>query len=139
LKALKELGVRIAIDDFGTGFSSLNSLSQLPIDVVKIDKSFTDTLGTRNDAIIGALVDVASAFELKVVAEGVESEDQVQRLLGLGCDFGQGYLFGRPVPAFGIERMFRSQADAGELSAMVPRTITLPDPNAELYPIRSAT
>jgi diguanylate cyclase (GGDEF)-like protein/PAS domain S-box-containing protein len=139
LKALKELGVRIAIDDFGTGFSSLNSLSQLPIDVVKIDKSFTDTLGTRNDAIIGALVDVASAFELKVVAEGVESEDQVQRLLGLGCDFGQGYLFGRPVPAFGIERMFSSQADASELSAMVPGTITLPDPNAELYPIRSAT
>jgi diguanylate cyclase (GGDEF)-like protein/PAS domain S-box-containing protein len=139
LKALKELGVRIAIDDFGTGFSSLNSLSRLPIDVVKIDKSFTDTLGTRNDAIIGAVVDVASAFELKVVAEGVESEDQVQRLLGLGCDFGQGYLFGKPVPAFGIERMFSSQAGTGQLGAMAPGTITLPDPNAGLYPIRSAT
>jgi diguanylate cyclase (GGDEF)-like protein/PAS domain S-box-containing protein len=139
LRALKELGVRIAIDDFGTGFSSLNSLSQLPIDVVKIDKSFTDTLGTRNDAIIGALVEVANAFELKVVAEGVESEDQAQRLLGLGCGFGQGYLFGKPVPAFGIERMFSSQARAGVPSAMVPGTITLPHPDAGLYPIRSAT
>jgi diguanylate cyclase (GGDEF)-like protein/PAS domain S-box-containing protein len=139
LRALKELGVRIAIDDFGTGFSSLNSLSQLPIDVVKIDKSFTDTLGTRNDAIIGAVVDVASAFELKVVAEGVESEDQVQRLLGLGCGFGQGYLFGKPVPAFGIERMFSSQAGTGQLGAMAPGTISLPDPNAGLYPIRNAT
>jgi diguanylate cyclase (GGDEF)-like protein/PAS domain S-box-containing protein len=112
LKALKQLGVRIAIDDFGTGFSSLNSLSRLPIDVVKIDKSFIDTLGTRNDAIVGAVIDVASAFDLEVIAEGVESEDQAQRLLGLGCAFAQGYLFGRPVPAFGIERMFSSRPGA---------------------------
>jgi EAL domain-containing protein (putative c-di-GMP-specific phosphodiesterase class I) len=58
------------------------------------------------------VIDVASAFDLEVVAEGVESEDQAQRLLGLGCAFGQGYLFGRPVPAFGIERMFSSRPGA---------------------------
>ncbi|HUC37339.1 MAG TPA: EAL domain-containing protein [Acidimicrobiales bacterium] len=112
LNALKQLGVRIAIDDFGTGFSSLNSLSRLPIDVVKIDKSFTDALGTRNDAIIGAVVEVAGAFDLEVVAEGVESEDQVERLLGLGCKLGQGYLLGRPVPTHGIERVLSARAGA---------------------------
>lgn len=112
LKALKQMGVRIAIDDFGTGFSSLNSLSRLPIDMVKIDKSFTEALGTRNDAIIAAVVEVARAFDLEVVAEGVESEDQVSRLIGLGCTLGQGYLLGRPVPAPGIERVFRPRAQA---------------------------
>jgi diguanylate cyclase (GGDEF)-like protein/PAS domain S-box-containing protein len=112
LTALKQLGVRIAVDDFGTGFSSLNFLARLPIDVVKIDKSFTDALGTRNDAIIGAVVNVANAFDLEVVAEGVETEAQVELLLNLGCSFGQGYLFSKPVPAAGIERMFSSPADA---------------------------
>ncbi len=112
LRALKQLGVRIAIDDFGTGFSSLNSLSRLPIDLVKIDKSFTEALGTRNDAIIGAVVEVAGAFDLEVVAEGVESDDQVSRLIGLGCTLGQGYLLGRPVPSQGIERIFGSKAGA---------------------------
>ena len=96
LQALRRLGLRIAIDDFGTGFSSLNSLSRLPIDVVKIDKSFVDALGTRYDAVVGAVVDVASAFELAVVAEGIEREDQRQRLIDLGCALSQGYLFGRP-------------------------------------------
>ncbi|MHB8593582.1 MAG: putative bifunctional diguanylate cyclase/phosphodiesterase, partial [Acidimicrobiales bacterium] len=103
LHALRRLGVRIAIDDFGTGFSSLNSLSRLPIDVVKIDKSFIDGLDTRYDSVIGAVIDVASAFDLSVVAEGVEREDQADRLLALGCRFGQGFLFGRPVPADEVE------------------------------------
>ena len=98
LQALRRLGVRIAIDDFGTGFSSLNSLSRLPIDVVKIDKSFIDELGTRYDAVIGAVVEVAGAFDLKVVAEGIEREEQRARLEELGCPFAQGYLFGRPGP-----------------------------------------
>jgi diguanylate cyclase (GGDEF)-like protein/PAS domain S-box-containing protein len=110
LKALKELGIRVAIDDFGTGFSSLNSLSRLPIDVVKIDKSFTDSLGTRNDAIVGAVVEVASAFHLDVVAEGIESETQRDLLIHLGCKFGQGFLLGRPVPAAAIEELFRSKS-----------------------------
>jgi diguanylate cyclase (GGDEF)-like protein/PAS domain S-box-containing protein len=98
LQALRRLGVRIAIDDFGTGFSSLSSLSRLPIDVVKIDKSFIDALGTRYDAVIGAVVEVAAAFDLTVVAEGIEREEQRERLIQLGCAFAQGFLFGRPAP-----------------------------------------
>jgi sensor c-di-GMP phosphodiesterase-like protein len=96
LEALRRLGLRIAIDDFGTGFSSLNSLARLPIDVVKIDKSFIDVLGTRYDAVIGAVVEVAEAFDLTVVAEGIEREEQRDRLIDLGCPFAQGYLFGKP-------------------------------------------
>ena len=103
LHALRQLGVRIAIDDFGTGFSSLNSLSRLPVDVVKIDKSFIDGLGTRYDSVIGAVVDVAGAFDLTVVAEGVERQEQVDRLLELGCHMGQGFLLGRPLAAELIE------------------------------------
>ena len=112
LNALKQLGVRIAIDDFGTGFSSLNSLARLPIDLVKIDKSFVDALGTRNDAIVGAVVSVAQAFDLDVVAEGVESEEQVAALQRLGCQTGQGFLLGRPLPAMGIQRMLSAKASA---------------------------
>ena len=103
LEALRRIGVHIAIDDFGTGFSSLNVLSQLPVDVVKIDKSFIDGLGTRYDAVIRAVVEVADAFDLAVVAEGVEREDQLERLRELGCRYAQGYLLGRPVPAPAIE------------------------------------
>jgi diguanylate cyclase (GGDEF)-like protein/PAS domain S-box-containing protein len=99
LHALRRLGVRIAIDDFGTGFSSLNSLSRLPIDVVKIDKSFVDGIGTRYDAVIGAVVEVAEAFDLSVVAEGVEHPEQVERLKALKCHLAQGFLLGKPVPA----------------------------------------
>jgi diguanylate cyclase (GGDEF)-like protein/PAS domain S-box-containing protein len=106
LQALRRLGLRIAIDDFGTGFSSLNSLSRLPIDVVKIDKSFIDALGTRYDAVVGAVVEVARAFDLRVVAEGIEREEQRQRLLELGCPFAQGYLFGKPAVPAEVETLF---------------------------------
>ncbi|HUY64627.1 MAG TPA: EAL domain-containing protein [Acidimicrobiales bacterium] len=105
LHALRRLGVRIAIDDFGTGFSSLNSLSRLPIDVVKIDKSFIDGLGTRYDSVIGAVVEVAAAFDLSVVAEGVERVEQADRLREIGCRYAQGYLFSRPVPAQQVEHL----------------------------------
>ena len=98
LQALRRLGVRIAIDDFGTGFSSLASLSHLPVDVVKIDKSFIDALGTRYDAVIGAVIEVAKAFDLSVVAEGIERAEQRDRLLDIGCTLAQGYYFGKPVP-----------------------------------------
>ncbi len=106
LQALRRLGLRIAIDDFGTGFSSLNSLARLPIDVVKIDKSFIDALGTRYDAVIGAVVEVAAAFDLTVVAEGIEREEQRDRLIDLGCPFAQGYLFGKPAPPEDLAHLF---------------------------------
>jgi diguanylate cyclase (GGDEF)-like protein/PAS domain S-box-containing protein len=120
LEALRRLGLRIAIDDFGTGFSSLNSLARLPIDVVKIDKSFIDALGTRYDAVIGAVVAVAEAFDLTVVAEGIEREDQRERLIDLGCPFAQGYLFGKPAPPSDLEHLFVPATTAAGLRAAAP-------------------
>lgn len=97
LHGLKELGVRLAIDDFGTGFSSLFSLSRLPVDIVKIDKAFIDGLGSRYDAVVTAVVTMGRAFDLDVVAEGIEEEEQRDRLVNLGCRYAQGYYFSRPL------------------------------------------
>ncbi|MBI5937751.1 MAG: EAL domain-containing protein [Betaproteobacteria bacterium] len=99
--ALEELGMRIAIDDFGTGFSSMSYLKRLPILVLKIDRSFVrDILTDPEDmAIASAIVSLGRALGLTVVAEGVESEAQLQALLPLGCDEGQGYYFARPMDA----------------------------------------
>lgn len=95
---LSDLGVQIAIDDFGTGYSSLQYLRQLPIDFLKIDKSFIDDVQTNDNAevIIRTITSMAKNLNLKTVAEGVETEEQFQLLKELGCDFFQGYLFGRP-------------------------------------------
>ncbi len=101
LGALSEAGVGICLDDFGTGYSSLSWLTQFPVDVVKIDRSFTDELGVdeRKTAIVNALIQVSHELGFSVVAEGVETPEQAAMLIGLGCDNGQGFLFGRPVPA----------------------------------------
>ena len=99
LAALSRAGIGISLDDFGTGYSSLSWLTQFPVDVVKIDRSFTDELGIdeRKSAIVSALIQVSHELGFSVVAEGVETELQSERLLALGCDRGQGFLFGRPV------------------------------------------
>jgi EAL domain-containing protein (putative c-di-GMP-specific phosphodiesterase class I) len=101
LTALRDVGVRLAIDDFGTGYSSLTHLRRFPIDVLKVDRSFVNGLGTnRNDSsIVRAVVGLARAMELTTIAEGVERPDQAEQLATMGCDHAQGYLFGRPVPA----------------------------------------
>jgi EAL domain-containing protein (putative c-di-GMP-specific phosphodiesterase class I) len=100
LRRLAEAGVHISLDDFGTGYSSLSWLTQFPVNVVKVDKSFTDEVGIddRKTAIVSAVVAVSHELGFTVVAEGVETEEQAGRLLDLGCDHGQGYLFGRPLP-----------------------------------------
>ncbi|MEJ2638348.1 MAG: EAL domain-containing protein [Desulfosarcinaceae bacterium] len=104
LKRLKNLGIKIAIDDFGTGYSSLSALKAFPIDTLKIDRTFVQ--GIENDphdkAIAQSVIALASAFELKVVAEGIESAGQASRLRALGCNHGQGYLFAPPLP---VDRM----------------------------------
>lgn len=99
LAALSRAGIGISLDDFGTGYSSLSWLTQFPVDVVKIDRSFTDELGIdeRKSAIVSALIQVSHELGFSVVAEGVETDLQNERLLALGCDRGQGFLFGRPV------------------------------------------
>jgi len=99
LQALRRVGVRLAIDDFGTGFSSLSSLSVLPVDIVKIDKAFVDGLGSRYDAVVSSVVTLADAFGLDVVAEGIEAPEQRDRLIALGCTFAQGFLFSVPLDA----------------------------------------
>ncbi len=99
LEALKRLGVQLAIDDFGTGFSSLGYLSRLPIDVLKVDRSFVSRLGfdSRAKSIVAAVLMLAKGLNLTVTAEGVETEIQERELRGLGCVHGQGYLFSQPM------------------------------------------
>ena len=101
LLRLSELGVSIAMDDFGTGYSSLSHLRELPVDIVKIDRSFVDGLG-RSDgdaALVGAVIAMAQALGIVTIAEGVETDAQAEWLRERGCDLGQGYLFARPQPA----------------------------------------
>ena len=101
LRALKELGVLLAIDDFGTGYSSLSYLQRFPLDVLKVDRMFVHELEGDNGGreIVSAVISLAHALGLEVVAEGVETEQQFEALRDLDCDFAQGFLFSRPVPA----------------------------------------
>jgi diguanylate cyclase (GGDEF)-like protein/PAS domain S-box-containing protein len=114
LQALRELGVSIAIDDFGTGYSSLNYLKRFPITAVKIDSAFIRDLATSEGdaAIVSAVVGIARALKLRVVAEGVETEEQLSFLRRRSCDAAQGYLFSRPVSAAMLpERMTEHRFD----------------------------
>jgi diguanylate cyclase (GGDEF)-like protein/PAS domain S-box-containing protein len=106
LRDLRSLGLHLSVDDFGTGYSSLTYLKRFPIEAIKIDKSFVGGLGIEAEAtsIVEAVVRLGQALGLRVVAEGIESPLQLSRLRELGCDRGQGYLFGRPRPANLIER-----------------------------------
>jgi EAL domain-containing protein (putative c-di-GMP-specific phosphodiesterase class I) len=120
---LKELGTRIAIDDFGTGFSSLQYLSQLPIDILKIAKPFVDGLGTGRHGespLVQAIIDVGQSLSLEVVAEGIEREEQVAHLLDLGCRIGQGYLFARPQEASAIDALLSERGAEGWGSVALP-------------------
>ncbi len=105
LTALNRAGVRVALDDFGTGYSSLSWLSQLPVSTVKIDRSFVADLGLddRKSSIVRAIIEVSHDLGFDVVAEGVETDHQRDWLLAAGCDRGQGYLFGHPVPAAQVQ------------------------------------
>jgi diguanylate cyclase (GGDEF)-like protein/PAS domain S-box-containing protein len=106
LRDLRSLGLHLSVDDFGTGYSSLTYLKRFPIEAIKIDKSFVTGLGIESEdtSIVEAVVRLGQALGLSVVAEGIESPLQLSRLRDLGCDRGQGYLFGRPRPANLIER-----------------------------------
>jgi diguanylate cyclase (GGDEF)-like protein/PAS domain S-box-containing protein len=105
LHALRRLGVRLAIDDFGTGYSSLNYLKRLPVDILKIDRAFITQVATHAEdkALVDAVVSLGQALRMSTVAEGIETDDQWAMLRSLGCDYGQGYLFGRPVAPSSIE------------------------------------
>ena len=108
MTVLSRAGCRFAIDDFGSGYSNLLSLSQLPFHTLKIDRSFIDKLaeGAEAQTFVRAIIELAKAFELEVIAEGVESPTQAHLLRQLGCDLGQGYFFGGPTPALTHFRNF---------------------------------
>ncbi|MDQ1565918.1 MAG: hypothetical protein QOF96_798 [Actinomycetota bacterium] len=107
LQSLAALGVQIAIDDFGTGYSSLSYLRRLPIDILKVDKTFIDDIADqdRDSTVARAIIGLAQTMELAIVAEGVEHHEQVAELRLLGCDFAQGYWFAKPLHVDGVEAM----------------------------------
>jgi diguanylate cyclase (GGDEF)-like protein/PAS domain S-box-containing protein len=109
LEGLKGMGVRLAIDDFGTGYSSLSYLRELPIDVLKIDKSFVDgiTVSTQRLALVEVIIRIAKTLGLTVIAEGIESEMQRDMLVSMGCRYGQGYLLATPMPADEAQALLR--------------------------------
>ena len=119
LKAVRATGVRIALDDFGTGYSSLSYLGQLPIDKIKIDQCFVRNLPQDQEAaaVIRAVMTLADSLNKTVVAEGIETDDQAWLLALAGCQVGQGYHFGRPMPGADIVRMIEANLPLAEVRA----------------------
>jgi EAL domain-containing protein (putative c-di-GMP-specific phosphodiesterase class I) len=114
LLAIRALGVTIAIDDFGTGFSSLSYLAKLPVDTLKIDRSFVEMVSASGGlTLVSVIINLAHALKLNTVAEGVETDEQLRQLRSLGCDEMQGYLFGEPVPVESFEQKYLSPSRGG--------------------------
>jgi EAL domain-containing protein (putative c-di-GMP-specific phosphodiesterase class I) len=117
LVALERLGVRLAIDDFGTGYSSLAYLQRFPVKLLKIDRVFAHGLREGHDgaALIRTILALAEMLSLETVVEGVEDAEQCEHLRRLGCSSGQGYFFGRPVPANEIDALLASSATSSDI------------------------
>ena len=123
LEELRDLGVRLAIDDFGTGYSSLTRLQEMPVEVLKIPKPFVDALaGVSGKATLArTVVRIGDTIGMKTVAEGIETVEKWQQLRHLGCDYGQGYLFGKPVAASVLEEHFeRSMGAVNKRASSTP-------------------
>jgi EAL domain-containing protein (putative c-di-GMP-specific phosphodiesterase class I) len=125
LAELKSIGVKLAIDDFGTGYSSLSYLRDLPIDVVKMDKSFVEGIADSDQrlALAEGIVQIATTLSLEVVAEGIETEVQRDLLSSMGCHYGQGYLLAMPMPARQAVELVRNGLSATPL-VPEPRALT---------------
>jgi EAL domain-containing protein (putative c-di-GMP-specific phosphodiesterase class I) len=119
LEELHSQGVRIAIDDFGTGFSSLGHLRRLPVDLIKVDRSFIQRIehDAKDAAITANLASLAHALGVLAIAEGIESEGQLESVRKLGCDLAQGFLFARPAPADAVTRLLAEQGGGAQTSA----------------------
>ncbi|QYG93112.1 EAL domain-containing protein [Iamia sp. SCSIO 61187] len=116
LRALHDLGVRLAIDDFGTGYSSLSYLRQFPIDILKIDRSFVDTITDGDDIppIVRGLLDLGRTLDLEIIAEGIENAAQHEGLRREDCEMGQGFLFARPMPAADVDRLLAERTQRAD-------------------------
>ena len=107
LTKLRELGIQVQIDDFGIGYSSLGYLHTLPIDALKIDRSFISQLGSNGSEIVQTILALAHSLEMKVIAEGVETDDQLAKLKAMDCQYVQGYLFTEPVDSQEASRVLK--------------------------------
>jgi EAL domain-containing protein (putative c-di-GMP-specific phosphodiesterase class I) len=118
---IQELGVRVVFDDFGTGYASLSYLKKFPLDGLKIDRSFVLELRADSDdaAIVGSTIGLSKQLGLSVIAEGIENRATADLLVSMGCEEGQGYFFGRPMPAAAFETQFLTDRDvaSGTLEA----------------------
>jgi diguanylate cyclase (GGDEF)-like protein/PAS domain S-box-containing protein len=123
LRRLKTMNVGLEIDDFGTGYSSLSYLQRLPFDTVKIDRSFIKELGvgSESDEIVRTIVELARSLEMEVVAEGVETEGQLQRLASLGCEYAQGFYFSKPVGANTTQALMEAKDEMQRAFAVLQR------------------
>jgi EAL domain-containing protein (putative c-di-GMP-specific phosphodiesterase class I) len=119
LQRIRALGVRIALDDFATGYSSLALLRTMPVDLLKIDRCFVADIGTvkPDRELVRVILELGRTLGIDVIAEGIENEEQVRRLLALGCSLGQGYYLGKPQPAEGIDRLLAAADGSGEMRA----------------------
>ena len=131
MKQIRELGIQLSIDDFGTGYSSLSYLHRFPINTLKVDRSFVNSMedGSENGEIVRTVIALAKTLRLNVVAEGIETIHQLHQLRILGCEYGQGYLFSRPVPVEEAEYLIQ---DSSRFENIIPYQITrMPVHNAD--------
>ena len=131
LERLRELGLRIAIDDFGTGYASLSHLQRLPVDILKVDKSFVAALseGGKSRALLQAILGVGQALSLAVVAEGIEAQSQMTVLREMGCEMAQGFLVGKPSPAEVAESLLGGNSQPMHIPS--PARLTAVRPSTE--------
>ena len=123
LGQLRDRRIRVAIDDFGTGYSSLSYLRHFPIDVLKLDKSFIDGIGTieSGGAIVEAVITMGHALGMRITAEGVERAEQATELRALGCDGPQGFHFARPLAPHALEQLLAGDGGLGATIVALPR------------------
>jgi EAL domain-containing protein (putative c-di-GMP-specific phosphodiesterase class I) len=126
LRMLRRAGIRVAIDDFGTGYSSLSRLAELPVDMLKIDRSFVNVLTTsaKGRTVAETIIALGKAFNMTTVAEGVETPEQFEMLAHLGCDQSQGYLHSRPVGAADVEPLLKNGTATFQKSNVASRDRT---------------